>query len=86
MDLSSWMVRDHLLDGVFRFGSPAPDLRLYSDASRSGWGAHLLDRVQGVIGAREVVSHPSILQCRRCFGISLISGGGHRSSCDRDVR
>ena len=43
-DLSWWMVRDHLLKGV-RFRTPAPDLHLYSDASRSGWGTHLLDRV-----------------------------------------
>ena len=43
-DLSWWMVRDHLLMGV-RFGTPAPDLHLYSDASRSGWGTHLLDWV-----------------------------------------
>ena len=33
--LSCWMVRDHLLKGV-RFGTPAPDLHLYSDASQSG--------------------------------------------------
>ena len=47
-DLSWWMVRDHLLVGV-RFGTPAPDLHLYSDASSSGWGAHLLDQnVSGV--------------------------------------
>ena len=37
-DLSWCMVRDHLLVGV-RFGTPAPDLHLYSDASCSGWGA-----------------------------------------------
>ena len=43
-DLSWWMVSDHLLKGV-RFRTPAPDLQLYSDASRLGWGAHLLDRV-----------------------------------------
>ena len=47
-DLSWWMVRDHLLTGV-RFGTPAPVLHLYSDASCSGWGAHLLDQyVSGV--------------------------------------
>ena len=47
-DLSWWMVRDHLLTGV-RFGTIAPDLHLYSDASCSGWGAHLLDQhVSGV--------------------------------------
>ena len=28
-----------------QFGTPAPDLLLYSDASWSGWGAHLFDRV-----------------------------------------
>ena len=27
----------------FRFGTPASDLHLYSDASQSGWGAHHLD-------------------------------------------
>ena len=45
----------------FRFRTPALDLLLYSDASRSGWGAHLLDhsRVRGVIGAGEVVPHLS---------------------------
>ena len=47
-DLSWWMVRDHLLEGT-PFGTPIPDLRLYSDASRAGWGAHLLDQsVSGV--------------------------------------
>ena len=47
-DLSWWTVRDHLLTGV-RFGTPAPDLHLYSDVSFSGWGAHLLDQhVSGV--------------------------------------
>ena len=59
-DLSWWMVRDHLLVGV-RFGTPAPDLHLYSDASSSGWGAHLLDQnVSGVWSAPgEVVAHQS---------------------------
>ena len=42
-DLSWWMVRDHLLQGV-RFGTTPLDLHLYSDASRSGWGTHHLDR------------------------------------------
>ena len=42
------MVRDHLLEGT-PFGTPTPDLRLYLDASRAGWGAHLLDQsVSGV--------------------------------------
>ena len=34
-DLSWWMVRDHLLEGT-PFGTPTPDLRLFSDASRAG--------------------------------------------------
>ena len=47
-DPSWWMVRGHLLKGV-RFGTPAPDLHLYSDASWSGWGVHLFNwSVSGV--------------------------------------
>ena len=56
-DLSWWMVRDHLLTGV-RFGTPAPDLHLFSDASSSGWGAHLLDQnVSGVWSDQEKLLH-----------------------------
>ena len=29
----------------FRFRTPAPHLHLYSNASRQGWGANLLDRL-----------------------------------------
>ena len=36
-DLSWWMVRDHLLVGV-RFGTPAPDLHLYSGRVFVGLG------------------------------------------------
>ena len=37
-----------------RFGTPAPDLHLYSDASQSGWGAHLLNwSVSGVWSEEE---------------------------------
>ena len=45
----------------FQFGSPAPHLHLFSDASRSGWGACLLDRsrVRGVFEDRNVVPHLS---------------------------
>ena len=43
------MVRDHLLTGV-RFGTPAPDLHLYSDASCLGWG---------LVGPGEVAAHQS---------------------------
>ena len=60
-DLSWWMVRDHLLVGV-RFGTPAPDLHLYSDTSSSGWGAHLLDQdVSGVWSAQEKLLHINLL-------------------------
>ena len=66
-DLSWWMVRDHLLMGV-RFGAPAPDLHLYSDASLSGWGAHLLDQnVSGVWSAQEKLLHINLLEMKALF-------------------
>ena len=66
-DLSWWMVRDHLLTGV-RFGTPAPDLHLYSDASSSGWGAHLLDQnVSGVWSAQEKLLHINLLEMKALF-------------------
>ena len=58
-DLSWWMVRDHLLTGV-RFGTPAPDLHLYSDASCSGWGTHSsITRVRGMVRPGKVAPHQS---------------------------
>ena len=66
-DLSWWMVRDHLLVGV-QFGTPAPDLHLYSDASSSGWGAHLLDQnVSGVWSAQEKLLHINLLEMKALF-------------------
>ena len=66
-DLSWWMVRDHLLVGV-RFGTPAPDLHLYSDVSSSGWGAHLLDQnVSGVWSAQEKLLHINLLEMKALF-------------------
>ena len=66
-DLSWWMVRDHLLTGV-RFGTPAPDLHLYSDASSSGWGAHLLDQsVSGVWSDQEKWLHINLLEMKALF-------------------
>ena len=66
-DLSWWMVRDHLLVGV-RFGTPAPDLHLYSDASSSGWGAHLLDQnVSRVWSAQEKLLHINLLEMKALF-------------------
>ena len=66
-DLSWWMVRDHLLVGV-RFGTPAPDLHLYSDASSSGWGAHLLDQnVSGMWSAQEKLLHINLLGMKALF-------------------
>ena len=60
------MVWDHLLKGV-RFRAPAPDLHLYSDASRSGWGA-LLDRVvSGVWSEWEKLLHISLLELKAMF-------------------
>ena len=66
-DLSWRMVRDHLLSGV-RFGTPAPDLRLHSDASSSGWGAQLLDQhVSGVWTDQEKLLHINILEMKALF-------------------
>ena len=66
-DLSWWMVKDHLLTGV-RFGAPAPDLHLYSDASSSGWGAHLLDQnVSGVWSDQEKLLHINLLEMKALF-------------------
>ena len=66
-DLSWWMVKDHLLTGV-RFGTPAPDLHLYSDASCSGWGAHLLDQhVSGVWSDQERLLHINLLEMKALF-------------------
>ena len=66
-DLSWWMVKDHLLTGV-RFGTPAPDLHLYSDASSSGWGAHLLDQnVSGVWSDQEKLLHINLLEMKALF-------------------
>ena len=66
-DLSWWMVRDHLLTGV-RFGTPAPDLHLYLDASCSGWGAHLLDQhVSWVWSDQEKLQHINLLEMKALF-------------------
>ena len=66
-DLSWWMVRDHLLTGI-RFGTPAPDLHLYLDASCSGWGAHLLDQhVSGVWSDQEKLLHINLLEMKALF-------------------
>ena len=66
-DLSWWMVRDHLLTGV-RFGTPALDLHLYSDAPCSGWGAHLLDQhMSGVWSDQEKLLHINLLEIKALF-------------------
>ena len=49
-------------------GTPAPDLHLYSDASSSGWGAHLLDQnVSGVWSAQEKLLHINLLEMKALF-------------------
>ena len=51
-----------------RFGTPAPDLHLYSDASSSGWGAHLLDQnVSGMWSAQEKLLHINLLGMKALF-------------------
>ena len=88
-DLSWWMVRDRLLMGV-PFGTLAPDLHLYLDASWSGWDAHLLDRsVSGVWSVQESslhIAHQSPWDKSLIPGSSVLPGDGHGSPCDSDVR
>ena len=86
-DLSWWMVRDHLLTGV-RFGTLAPDLHLYSDASSSGWGRSppRSKCVRGVVRPGEVAAHQSSRDEGPVPGSSGISRRCHRSPCDCDVR
>ena len=89
-DLSWWMVRDHLLTGV-RFGTPAPDLHLYSDASSSGWGAHLLDQnVSGVWSAQEKLLHINLLEMKALFlGLQafqeVVAGHHVTAMCDNST-
>ena len=65
--LSWWMARDHLLEGT-SFGTLTPDLRLYSDASRAGWGAHLLDQsVSGVWSHQESSLNINHLEMKALF-------------------
>ena len=89
-DLSWWMVRDHLLTGV-RFGTPAPDLHLYSDASSSGWGAHLLDQnVSMVWSDQEKLLHTNLLEMKALFlGLQAfqedVSGRHVTAMCDNST-
>ena len=89
-DLSWWMVKDHLLTGV-RFGTPAPDLHLYSDASSSGWGAHLLDQnVSGVWSDQEKLLRINLLEMKALFlGLQAfqedVSGRHVTAMCDNST-
>ena len=86
-DLSWWMVRDHLLEGM-RFGTPTPDLRLYSDASWSRWGAHLLDRsVSGdMVEPGELAAHQSAGDESPVSSPAIVPGRSRRPLGDSDVR
>ena len=89
-DLSWWMVRDHLFTGV-RFGTPVPDLHLYSDVSSSGWGAHLLDQnVSGVWSAQEKLLHINLLEMKALFlGLQafqeVVAGHHVTAMCDNST-
>ena len=60
------MMRDHLLTGV-QFRTPAPDLHLYSDASCSGWGAHLLDQHVSGVWSDQKLLHINLLEMKALF-------------------
>ena len=85
-DLSWWMVRDHLLMGV-RFGTPTLDIHLYSDESRSGWGAHLLDRVVFGVWSEQKLLHINLLEMKALFLAlqsfqELVAGRRLTAMCD----
>ena len=71
-----------------RFGTPAPDLHLYSDASCSGWGFSppRSTRVRGVVGPGEVAAHQSSRNEGTVLGSADISRRRPQPSCDGDVR
>ena len=88
-DLSWWMVRDRLLMGV-PFGTPAPDLHLYSNASRSGWGAHLDRSVSGVWSVQESSLHINLLEMKALFLAlqsfqEMITGHHVTAMCDNST-
>ena len=90
-DLSWWMVmRDHLLEGA-PCGSPAPVLRLYSNASRAGWGAHLLDQsASGVWSHQESSLHINLLEMKALFLAlrsfkDLVTGHRVTAMCDNST-
>ena len=78
------------VNGV-RFGTPAPDLHLYSDASSSGWGAHLLDQnVSGVWSDQEKLLHINLLEMKALFlGLQVfredVSGHHVTAMCDNST-
>ena len=88
-DLSWWMVRNQLLKGV-QFGTPAPDLHLYSDTSRSGWGAHLDCVVSGVWSVQEKLLHINLLEMKALFLAlqsfqELVAGRRVTAMCDNST-
>ena len=88
-DLSWWMVKDHLLTGV-RFGTPALDLHLYSDASSSGLGAHLLDQNVSGVWSDQKLLHINLLEMKALFlGLQAfqekVSGHHVTAMCDNST-
>ena len=66
-DLDWWLQEEHLLVGV-PLGSTPPELLLFSDASRMGWGAHLLGhRVSGLWTELEEQDHINLLELRAVY-------------------
>ena len=47
--------------------SPPPDLHLYSDASRLGWGARLDQFVSGLWSEEEQLEHINLLELKAVF-------------------
>ena len=66
-DLTWWLVEEHLWVGV-PLSVPSPDLLLFSDASRAGWGAHLLGHcVSGLWDQLESREHINFLELKAVY-------------------
>ena len=90
-DISWWMVRDHLLEGM-PFGAPPPlpppELRLYSDASRSGVGSPppRSISVRTMVKPGDLAPHQHLRDESAVPGASGLSGHDHRPASDSNVR
>ena len=66
-DLAWWLDDRNLTQGV-PLGTPVPEMLLFSDASRTGWGAHLEELlVSGVWSEEDTHLHINLLELKAAF-------------------